>query len=42
LANRRHPATTVLAAREVQADDELASVLALPAGAPVLTGTPSR
>src|SRR5580693_3716913 len=37
LANRRHPATTVLAAREIQADDELASVLALPAGAAVLS-----
>ena len=33
LANHRHPATTVLAAREIQADDELASVLALPAAA---------
>ena len=37
LANHRHPATTVLAAREIQADDELASVLALPAGAAVLS-----
>jgi DNA-binding GntR family transcriptional regulator len=36
-ANQRRPATTVLAAREVEADDELASVLALPAGAAVLS-----
>ncbi len=36
-ANRRHPATTVLAAREIEADDELASVLALPVGAAVLS-----
>jgi len=36
-ASDRHPATTVLAAREIQADDELASVLALPAGAAVLS-----
>jgi len=36
-ANHRHPATTVLAAREIEADDELASVLALPAGAAVLS-----
>jgi DNA-binding GntR family transcriptional regulator len=35
-ANHRHPATTVLAAREIQADDEIASVLSLPAGAAVL------
>ncbi len=36
-ASHRHPATTVLAAREIQADDELASVLTLPAGAAVLS-----
>jgi DNA-binding GntR family transcriptional regulator len=36
-ASHRHPATTVLAAREIEADDELASVLALPVGAPVLS-----
>jgi len=36
-ANHRHPATTVLAAREIEADDELAAVLALPAGAEVLS-----
>ena len=36
LANHRHPATTVLAAREIAADDEIASVLSLPAGAAVL------
>jgi DNA-binding GntR family transcriptional regulator len=36
-ANGRHPATTVLAARDIEADDELASILALPAGAPVLS-----
>jgi DNA-binding GntR family transcriptional regulator len=36
-ANGRHPATTVLAVREVEADDELASVLALAAGAAVLS-----
>jgi DNA-binding GntR family transcriptional regulator len=36
-ANQRRPATTVLAAQEVEADDELASVLALPAGAAVLS-----
>src|SRR5579871_2784096 len=35
-ASHRHPATTVLSAREVQADDEVASILALPAGAAVL------
>ena len=37
LANHRHPATTVLAAREIEADDEIASVLALPAGGAVLS-----
>ena len=36
-ANGRQPATTVLAVRETEADDELASVLALPAGAAVLS-----
>jgi DNA-binding GntR family transcriptional regulator len=36
-ADHRHPATTVLAASEIEADDELASVLALPVGAPVLS-----
>jgi len=36
-ANRRHPSTTVLAASEIEADDELASVLALPVGAMVLS-----
>jgi len=36
-ADRRHPATTVLAASEIEADDELASVLALSAGAAVLS-----
>jgi DNA-binding GntR family transcriptional regulator len=36
-ANHRHPATTVLAAREIEADGELASVLALPVGAAVLS-----
>src|SRR5260370_20007158 len=36
-ANGRHPATTVLAVREIKADDELASVLTLPAGAAVLS-----
>ena len=36
-ANHRHPATTVLAAREIEADDELAAVLALRAGAEVLS-----
>ena len=36
-ADRRHPATTVLAASEIVADDELASVLALSAGAAVLS-----
>jgi DNA-binding GntR family transcriptional regulator len=36
-ANHMHPATTVLAASEIEADDELASVLALPAGAAVLS-----
>jgi DNA-binding GntR family transcriptional regulator len=36
-ASGRHPATTVLAAREISADDEIASVLMLPAGAPVLS-----
>jgi DNA-binding GntR family transcriptional regulator len=36
-ANGRHPATTILAVREIEADDELASVLALPAGAAVLS-----
>lgn len=36
-ANGRHPATTVLAVRETAADDELASALALPAGAAVLS-----
>jgi DNA-binding GntR family transcriptional regulator len=36
-ANRRQPATTVLAASEIEADDELASVLALSAGAAVLS-----
>src|ERR1700730_5384190 len=37
LANHRHPATTVLTAREIRAGDELASVLVLPAGAAVLS-----
>ena len=32
----RHPATTVLAAREIRADDELAAVLGLPSGAALL------
>jgi len=36
-ANGRHPATTVLAACEIEADDELASVLALPVGTAVLS-----
>jgi GntR family transcriptional regulator len=36
-ANGRHPATTVLAARDIEADHELASILALPPGAPVLS-----
>jgi len=36
-ADGRHPATTVLAARDIEADDELASILALPSGAPVLS-----
>jgi DNA-binding GntR family transcriptional regulator len=35
-ASGRHPATTVLAAREISASDELASVLGLPAGAALL------
>src|ERR1700689_2085296 len=37
-ASDRHPATTVLAAREIQADDELASALALPAGGEQVIG----
>lgn len=36
-AEGRHPATAVLAARDIEADDELASILALPSGAPVLS-----
>lgn len=36
-ANHRHPATTVLAASETEADDELASILSLPGGAAVLS-----
>jgi DNA-binding GntR family transcriptional regulator len=36
-ATGRHPATTVLAAREVEADDEVAAALSLPAGAAVLS-----
>src|SRR6202030_2361191 len=36
-AHQRHPATTVLAAAQIEADDELASVLALPTRAPVLS-----
>jgi len=36
-ASGRHPATTVLAARGIQADDELAAVLGLPPGAAVLS-----
>jgi DNA-binding GntR family transcriptional regulator len=36
-AHHRHPATTVLTAARIEADDELAAVLALPAGAPVLS-----
>jgi len=35
-ASHRHPATTVLSAREIEADDEIATVLSLPPGAPVL------
>jgi DNA-binding GntR family transcriptional regulator len=36
-ASHRHPATTVLAAREIEAGDEIAAVLSLPSGAPVLS-----
>lgn len=36
-ANHRHPATTVLAASQIQADDELAAILSLPSGAAVLS-----
>jgi DNA-binding GntR family transcriptional regulator len=36
-ASHRHPATTVLSAREIEADDEIAAVLSLPSGAPVLS-----
>jgi DNA-binding GntR family transcriptional regulator len=35
-AHHRHPATTVLSATQIEAGAELAAVLALPAGAPVL------
>ena len=35
-ATHRHPATTVLAAREVEADDDVAKALSLPSGAAVL------
>ena len=36
-ASGRHPATTVIGVRDIEADDELASILALPSGAPVLS-----
>jgi DNA-binding GntR family transcriptional regulator len=36
-ADGRHPATTVLAVRDIEADGEIASILALPSGAPVLS-----
>jgi len=36
-ANHRHPATTVLATSEIEANDELASILSLPSGAAVLS-----
>jgi DNA-binding GntR family transcriptional regulator len=36
-ASHRHPATTVLSAREIEADDEIAAVLSLPSGAAVLS-----
>lgn len=36
-ASHRQPATTVLAMSEIEADDELASVLSLPSGAAVLS-----
>ena len=35
-ATHRHPATTVLAAREVEADDDVAKALSLPSGSAVL------
>jgi DNA-binding GntR family transcriptional regulator len=36
-ANHRDPATTILSSTEIKAADELASILSLPAGAPVLS-----
>jgi len=36
-ASHRHPATTVLSAREIEADDEIATVLSVPSGAAVLS-----